>query len=50
MHKRNSSPDNTITTNPQVKIPIKTESTTTMCDMWYIETVQYGGFPEAAGG
>jgi hypothetical protein len=50
MHERNSPPNNAITTNPQVEIPIKAESTAAMCDMWYIETVQYGGFAEAAGG
>ena len=49
MHKGNSSPDNTITSNPQVEIPIKAESTAAMCGVWYIETMQYGGFPEAAG-
>jgi hypothetical protein len=50
MHKRNSPPDNPITTNPQIQIPIKAESTAAMCDVRNIETVQYGGFPEAAGG
>jgi hypothetical protein len=44
MHEGNSPADNTITTNPQIKALIKAESMTAMCDIWDVETVQYGGF------
>jgi hypothetical protein len=50
MHERHPPPNNTITTNPQIQIPIETESTSAMCDMWDIKAVQYGRFAEAAGG
>jgi hypothetical protein len=50
MHERNSPSNDTFTTNPQVETPIQAESTAAMCDMWNVETVQYGSFAEAAGG
>lgn len=40
MHKRNSPPNNTLATNPQIQAPIKAESMAAMSDMGDIETVQ----------
>jgi hypothetical protein len=50
MHERDSPPDNTIASNTQIKTPIEAESTTVMCDIGNVETVQYGGFAQATCG
>ena len=50
MHERDPPPNDTITTNPQIQAPIKAKSTTVMCDIRDVETMQNGGFAEAASG